>query len=213
MKKHSPVSADGNTAAVHVPNRGSESRRFRLVGRTSRIARARWPCAAGGRSRAPAVRSALPSLPAFFPPDSSFAFAHPSAPSLPASALQSPTPCLSPPLPAPFRPTALPPSPLALPLPRFPSPPFSPALAPVSRSRLPSPAPVSRLTLPSPVSRLSPSPPVSRSPKFSGKRRRRGLTHSFFVLCSFVQNVAACDVGFIDSKKEGTCLVPDIAAM
>ena len=105
----------------------------------------------------------------------------------------------------PFRPTALPPSPLALPLPRFPSPPFSPALAPVSRSRLPLPSPVSP--------RRPPSPPVVRSPKFSGKRRRRGLTHSFFVLCSFVQNVAACDVGFIDSKKEGTCLVPDIAAM
>ncbi len=196
MKKHSPVSAGGNTAAVHVPNRGSESRRFRLVGRTSRIARARWPCAEVGRSRAPAVRSALPSLPAFFPPDSSFAFAHPSAPSLPASALHSPTPCLCPPLPAPFRPTALPPSPLALPLPRFPSPPFSPALA-------------HPLLLPS----LPVAPPVARSPKFSGKRRRRGLTHSFFVLCSFVQNVAAGDVGFIDSKKEGTCLVPDIAAM
>lgn len=163
MKKHSPVSADGNTAAVHVPNRGSESRRFRLVGRTSRIARARWPCAAGGISRAPAVRSALPSLPAFFPPDSSFAFAHLSAPSLPASAC----------------------------------PPSVPRHFLRHRSR----------------SRLSPSLPVARSPKFSGKRRRRGLTHSFFVLCSFVQNVAACDVGFIDSKKEGTCLVPDIAAM
>ena len=207
MKKHSSVSAGGNTAAVHVPNRGSESRRFRLVGRTSRIARARWPCAAGGeavlRPSGPLCRHSPPSsrrtppLPSpTLPPRHSPPL--PSTPPLPASA-------------CPFRPTALPPSPLALPLPRFPSPPFSPALA----HPLLLPSPVSRLPLPSlPVSpRLSPSPPVARSPKFSGKRRRRGLTHSFFVLCSFVQNVAAGDVGFIDSKKEGTCLVPDIAAM
>lgn len=199
MKKHSHVSADGNTAAVHVPNRGSESRRFRLVGRTSRIARARWPCAEVGRSRAPAVRSALPSLPAFFPPDSSFAFAHPSAPSLPASA--SPLPTSASPLPASARPLP------------------SHGTSSVTARAPPLPFPVPLLShplfLPSPVarSRLSPSPPVARSPKFSGKRRRRGLTHSFFVLCSFVQNVAAGDVGFIDSKKEGTCLVPDIAAM
>lgn len=199
MKKHSPVSAGGNTAAVHVPNRGSESRRFRLVGRTSRIARARWPCAAGGeavlRPSGPLCRHSPPSSRRTPPLPSPTLPPHHSPP-LP---LHSPTPCLCPPLPAPFRPTALPPSPLALPLSRFPSPSF------LTRSCSPALSPVSRLPLP--------SLPVARSPKFSGKRRRRGLTHSFFVLCSFVQNVAAGDVGFIDSKKEGTCLVPDIAAM
>ena len=107
------------------------------------------------------------------------------------------TPCLCPPPSVPrhfLRHRSRSPSPVSRP------PPFSPALA--HPLFLPSPAPVSPRR-----------PPVARSPKFSGKRRRRGLTHSFFVLCSFVQNVAACDVGFIDSKKEGTCLVPDIAAM
>ena len=163
MKKHSPVSAGGNTAAVHVPNRGSESRRFRLVGRTSRIARARWPCAAGGRSRAPAVRSALPSLPAFFPPDSSFAFAHPSAPSLPASALHSPTPCLSPPLPAPLPSHGTSSVTARAPPPPFPVPSFltrscSPALA--HPLLLPSPAPVSP--------RLSPSPAPQNFPGKDG---------------------------------------------
>lgn len=202
MKKHSPVSADGNTAAVHVPNRGSESRRFRLVGRTSRIARARWPCAAGGeavlRPSGPLCRHSPPSsrrtppLPSpTLPPHHSPPL--PSTPPLPAS------PCLCLPLPSHGTSSVT----ARAPPPPFPVPSF------LTRSCSPALAPVSRLPLPS----LPVAPPVARSPKFSGKRRRRGLTHSFFVLCSFVQNVAAGDVGFIDSKKEGTCLVPDIAAM
>ena len=117
----------------------------------------------------------------------------PAKPPLPAS----PRLCLPPSVPRHFlRHRSRSPSPVSRPLLSH------PLLLTRSCSRLPSPAPISPRR-----------PPVARSPKFSGKRRRRGLTHSFFVLCSFVQNVAAGDVGFIDSKKEGTCLVPDIAAM
>lgn len=49
--------------------------------------------------------------------------------------------------------------------------------------------------------------------KNSGESAPKGLTRRFLVLCSFVQNIAAGDVCFIEQEKEETCPVPDIAAM